>query len=297
MQLVFEQLPGVESQQSRSLWQFSVASEHAQKPVSQKLLPQSLSWVQASFAEAKAQVPSELQVPVQQSVSTTQLAAAVTQPQVPPTQGLDPQQSESKLHVPPWSEQRAAHVPSPPHRRLPQQSESLWQEAPTSWQAQVPSAPQSSAPQQSELLLHVLPAAWQAQVPSDPHRSTPQQSALLPHACDVKAHPQVPAPAAIVGFTQRAEQQSLAVVHELPSSAHTPASPPPVPQVKRFGSHRSAPQQSRSVSQRPPVPAQAGAQVPKSQKTEQQSPSVVQFSSSWMQAGTPASVIGWPASG
>jgi hypothetical protein len=47
-----EQLPGVVSQQSSSLWQLSFESEQTQEPLSQKLLPQSLSCVHVSKGPA-----------------------------------------------------------------------------------------------------------------------------------------------------------------------------------------------------------------------------------------------------
>ena len=293
MQLVFEQLPGVVSQQSRSLWQFPKLSEQAQDPVSQKLLPQSESCVHESPASAQPQVwLAPPHVLAQQSLSPPQSDPPVTHPQMPKTHGLSPQQSASVLHVSPWLEQsEPQRFVLGSQRSAPQQSELLSQNWPVVWQAQVPVESHRSAPQQSELEPQALPACWHAQVLLVPSQSsTPQQSPLLVQPAPVNAQPQVP-------FTHRAEQQSAAVVQARPSSTHAPASVvAPVPQESVLGSQSRAPQQSRSEKQRPPVPAHAGAQVPKSQKTEQQSPSLVQLLSSWMHAGTPASVIGRPAS-
>lgn len=175
-------------------------------------------------------------------------------------------------------------------RSEPQQSPSDEQLSPWFWQSHVPSDPHVSEPQQSALDWQELPRSWQAHVPSDPQSRAPQQSALDWQPCVWNAQPHVP-------LTHWSSQQSLGWLQARPSSRQAPASPVvPVPHVNVFWSQRSAPQQSRSVSQRPPVPAQAGAQVPKSQKTEQQSPSVLQSLPSSMHEPPPASLVGVPAS-
>lgn len=232
----------------------------------------------------------------QQSLSTRQLACAVAHPQVPLTHGLLPQQSLSNVQLAPWSAQSDAHVfDVGSQRSVPQQSESEEQLSPWLWHAQVPSEPQRSEPQQSELALHELPACWQAQVPSEPQRRTPQQSLLDPQVEPAKAQPQVP-------LTHKAEQQSSALLQASPSSVHAPASGDVgSAHVNDVWSQRRAPQQSSSLRQSPAVPAHAGAQVPKSQKIEQQSPSVLQLLPSSTQRppeSAEASCVGtgWPAS-
>jgi hypothetical protein len=110
----------------------------------------------------------------------------------------------------------------------------------------------------------------------------PQQSPSLPHPSPLDAQPQVPS-------THRSEQHSAAEPHVKPSLVQPPPPPPPPPssppeapgvQVLLVGSHRYDPQQSLESSQSPPMPAHAGSQVPSAQLFEQQSPSVLQQSSS-----------------
>ncbi len=104
-------------------------------------------------------------------------------------------------------------------------------------------------------------------------------------------------------FTHSAEQQSDAAEHEVPSSLQVvpptvPPSSPALPstQVLLDGSHVYEPQQPSEVVQSPPTPAQAGWHVPLAQLPEQQSPLLLQQSSSYWQSGSvgvqaPASLL------
>ena len=120
------------------------------------------------------------------------------------------------------------------------------------------------------------------------HVRTPQQSSSLPQPSPLQAQPQVPS-------THRAEQHSAAEPHVTPSSEQPPPPPPPsspdapAPQVLLVPSHRYTPQQSvesLAGSQSPPMPAHAGWHVPLAQFSEQQSPLVLQQSSSSWQNGS-----------
>ncbi len=82
------------------------------------------------------------------------------------------------------------HFP-PLQVRLPQQSVSATQSAPSAWQAQVPSVPQSMSPQQSDAVTQVLPWATQhcwTLLALAAHTSAPQQSPDDVHAVPVVLH-------------------------------------------------------------------------------------------------------------
>jgi hypothetical protein len=200
---------------------------------------------------------------------------------------MPPQQSLSAEQVPPAPAHALAHAPFV-QTSAPQQSLSLAQVSPVPRHPQVPLPLHTFGAQQSALLVQAVPepAHPQVEVPVSQARA-PQQSPLLVQPCPLVAHPHVP-------FTQRAEQQSDGLEHELPSWVHDvevvpPSSPvPPSTHVLLEGSHVYEPQQSSEVVQSPPTPAHAGWQVPLAQLPEQQSPLVLQQSSSYWQSGSPS---------
>ncbi len=224
--------------------------------------------------------------PLQQSLSCTQPSPSCA-PDVPPhvlsqvPHATPPQQSLLVVQLPPTSEHWLAHAPLV-QTSVPQQSPSLVHASPVPRQPQVPLPLHRFGAQQSALLVQAVPE------PAHPHvevsasqLSAPQQSALPVQPCPLVAQPQVP-------FTHRAEQQSDAAEQVAPSSLHVvpptvPPSPPvpPSTQVLLVGSHVYVPQQSSDVVQSPPTPAHAGWHVPLAQLPEQQSPLMLQQSSSY----------------
>ena len=237
--------------------------------------------------------------PLQQSLSNEQVSPD-RRPDGPPQVSSHVPQSPSQHSAslpqvspncaPENPPQVPSHVPqTPPQQSLstPQKSPSTPPDAPP----HVPShVPQVTPLQQSESCPHVSPCCEhglpQVLLPGS-HVSTPQQSLSLPQPSPLEAHPQVPS-------THRAEQHSAAEPHGTPSSEQPPEPPPsspdaPAPQVLLVPSHRYAPQQSvesLAGSQSPPMPAHAGWHVPLAQFSEQQSPLVLQQSSSSWQNGS-----------
>lgn len=210
----------------------------------------------------------------QQSPSLVQSAPRSAHPQVALTHSSE-QQSDAPSQGDPSVLHTLAQVAlSGSHRSVPQQSALLWQGSPAPRQSHVLLVgSHRSAPQQSALLAQGLPLSAHAHVSLfGSHNSAPQQSALVPHPWPASAQPHV-------WFTHCSVQQSEALWQPSPSSRHAPPSAPPsafvpVPQVNVVWSQRSAPQQSKSVTQSLPWPAQAGVHVPSWQKLEQQSPLV-----------------------
>lgn len=253
-------------------------------------LQQSPSLWQPCPVAAHPHVPSA-HVPLQQSSGELQLWPS-WEPEAPPhvlsqvPQLAPPQQSLSVVQLPPEPEQGLAQAPLV-QTRAPQQSLSLVQVSPVPRHPQVPLPLHTLGAQQSLLLVHAVPD------PAQPHvlvlvsqLSAPQQSRLPVQPCPLVAQPHVP-------FTQSAEQHSDALEQEVPSELQPPPAPPsplpPVPpstHVLLEGSHTAAPQQSSEDMQSPPTPAQAGWQVPSAQLPEQQSPLVLQQSSSYWQSGS-----------
>jgi hypothetical protein len=197
-------------------------------------------------------------------------------PQVPP------QQSASLLHVLP----SAAQPQAPSTQRLPQQS--------PSWEQPAPSAPPDAPPQVLSQVPHEppqqslswpqpapsAPPIWPPQVLSQVPQETPlQQSASTAHPAPLSAHPHSPE------VVQLPEQQSVPAPQVSPSCA--PEAPPQVlsqvPQVAPL-------QQSVSTWHDAPVSPHGSPQVPALQtkpSEPQQSVSVVQVAPSCPQALAP----------
>ena len=148
---------------------------------------------------------------------------------------------------------------------------------------------QTLGEQQSLSLLHDSPDPRQPHVEVFGSQSrAPQQSPLPVQPSPLEAQPHV-------SFTQSCEQQSDADPHGSPSDVHPPPPPPPSPPDEGWThvllpeSQTSEPQQSVELFaglQSPPCPAHAGWQVPDAQLSEQQSPFVLQQSSSSWQSGS-----------
>jgi hypothetical protein len=148
------------------------------------------------------------------------------------------------------------HVP-------PQQSESNTQDWPSNAHPHVLSTHRSE--QQSLSYVHALPSSVHvcgaAQVPESVSQLPRQQSESVEQLAPCTAHPHSE-------LTHWSEQQSLAWLQKKPSSVQAgapPSSPPPCCEPQTPPLHRSAPQQSRSLTQRLPSSAHAGAHVPAEQ--------------------------------
>lgn len=177
---------------------------------------------------AQPQVPPA-QVPLQQSVPVPQLAPS-GEPLWPPQVSshvpqVSEQQSPSVVQLPPVSEQELPHCPLLLQMRRPQQSLLLLHASPVPRQPHVPLPLHTFGAQQSALVEHEVPE------PAHPHVDVPvsqlrapQQSALPVQPWPLEAHPHVL-------FTHRPEQQSPAVLHDVPSSLQPVPVPPssPVP--------------------------------------------------------------------
>jgi hypothetical protein len=160
----------------------------------------------------------------------------------------------------------------PTHSRLPQQSE-LWLHGPAAAvQLQVLDVGSQVRPaQQSEVVEQPSPLPAQLHVPVGSHTIPAQHwpSSVQPWPITAQAH--VPA-------LHRPEQQSPAALQALPFAVHVaPGSgTTSTKHVSMVSSQSSSPQQSSSVAQVLPMPAQAGVHRPALQKLEQQSPPLVQ---------------------
>jgi len=252
-------------QQSESTAQVPPLSAQPHIPPAQVPVQQSLPAVQVSPSCAPEVPPQVLsQVPhvePQQSLSAWQVAPAPQGgPQTPlvHTKASALQQSASVAQVDPWTPHAGAPQVPLVHRKVPQQSLSCAQAAPLSAQPQVPSDPQMLGAQQSLLAVQVAPEAWQPQV--------------------MLVVSQVSAP-----------QQSVSAAQVWPLEAQVPPSPPPLParQVLLVASQVNPVQHAGAVgSQSPSCPAHAAWHLPLAQLLEQQSPLVLQQSSSLWQFGS-----------
>jgi hypothetical protein len=169
-----------------------------------------------------------------------------------------------------------------------QQSPSVWQPASavaqpqvelTHWPPQQLDASTQDCPSSLQMFEHVFDVGSQRRLPQQSESDSqlvpvPRQ----PHCSVFTSHsdaPQQSLSSKHVPPTAWQEPPS-APVSAPPSTPPSEPSPPPgLTQVNELWSQRSTPQQSSSSRQSPPVPAHASAHVPKSQKTEQQSPSLL----------------------
>jgi hypothetical protein len=191
----------------------------------------------------------------QQSLLSTQSAPMFAHPHRPLVQ-MSEQHASGSVQGEPSAVQTPSVHSEPTHCRLPQQSEEVAQGCMVFAQPQVlvPGS-HTSEPQQSCVLVQSSPAAAQAHMPVAPQRRPPQQIASVPQLWPTAAHAHTPP-------EQLPEQQSLPAEHGSPSSAH--AGPGSCIEssahVSAVSSQRRSPQQSESVAQSLPVPAQAGVQ-------------------------------------
>ena len=227
------QFPHEPLQQSASAPQLAPSGEplgppHVLSQVPQASEQQSDELAQDPPVAAQPQVPPA-HVPLQQSVPVPQLAPS-GEPLWPPQVSshvpqVSEQQSLSVVQLPPVPEHELAHCPLLLQMSVPQQSALSPHDSPVPRHPHLPALLQTFGAQQSLLLEHDVPepAHPHVEVPVSQLRA-PQQSALPVQPWPLEAHPHVL-------FTHRPEQQSPAVLHDVPSSLHPMPVPPssPVP--------------------------------------------------------------------
>jgi hypothetical protein len=226
----------------------------------------------------------------QQSLLSPHASPVFAHPHLPFVQTSEQHASGSVQAVPSAAHTLSVHT-EPTHWRLPQQSEATVHGCIAFAHPQVP-VPGSHwrAPQQSDVAVQSSPSPAQAQAPVASQTSPPQHSPSAAQGCPTAAQAHAPAVHEPVQQSPFAMQGPARSLHAGPGSVKVSSA-----QVKLVSSQTRSPQQSSSLAQSLPVPAQAGVQTLALQNVEQHAPSLEQLTPSGAQAPAAAPPSTFPA--